>query len=219
MKVIFPSHTFGKKNVYMNTLLASTLHAAVGCTSTVMILAEGDLWKNRIFGMNSAAVITLHITVGYVLGDTLVCFADPYLRKTYSVFLHHLAMISGILLSLYYELFLFFVMYHLISEFSTPFVNWRGFLHEFEGKKTRWYSAAAVGMLISFFLCRVVLIPWHNYILFVTLLSNEASTVPLVLKAIMVANSLPFDALNCLWFYRMIKGGKRYFFSKKVSTS
>lgn len=218
MNLVAPMRTFGKKKVYMHTFLGSTIHAIVSCTNSVLVLSQGDLAKDKLFAVNSAGVTSLHITVGYILGDTLVCLMDPYLRRSYSTLLHHLAMITGVLLCLYHERFLFFVIYHLFSELSTPFVNWRGVLHELGDRNSWWYAMAALGMMISFFLCRVLVIPWHNYVLFAALLSTEASTVPLYLKMILVLNSVPFDFLNSFWFYKMFKGARKYFFHIKVST-
>lgn len=217
MRFIAPKRTFGQKEAYMHSFLASTIHAIVACANATIILIQGDLNKDRIFAINSASVVSLHFTMGYVLGDFLACLLDPYLRSTYSNLIHHLAMISGIFLCLYYELFVSFVVYRLLSELSTPFVNWRSFLQELGDKKSRWYTTAALGMLVSFFLCRVLVIPWHEYTLFAALLSNEASTVPLILKTIMVLNSVPFDLLNSYWFYKILKGAAKYLFPQKVS--
>ena len=217
MKLVAPKRAFGKKEAYMHSLLASTIHAIIACTNATIILIQGDLSKSRTFAINTASVTSLHVTMGYVLADCLACLIDPYLRSTYSNLIHHFAMISGILLCLYYELFVSFVIYRLLSEFSTPFVNWRALLHELGDKRSRWYTTAALGMSISFFLCRVLVIPWHEFSLFTALLSNETSTVPLILKAIMVLNSVPFDILNGFWFYKILKGAKKYLYHKKVS--
>ena len=71
-------------------------------------------------------------------------------------------------------------------------------------------------MSVSFFLCRVVVIPWHNYVLTSAVLGGAA--VPLVLKIYMEVNFVAFDVLNCFWFYKMLKGGYRLFFGKKRNT-
>lgn len=218
MNFIAPKHRFGRKTIYMNSFLGSTVHAVVSCAAAIFTLAQGDLVRDKIFAVNSASVVSLHITMGYVLGDTLICLVDPYLRGAYSTLLHHLAMIAGILMCLHFQLFYFFVIYRLIAEFSTPFVNWRAILYEMGEKESRQYAVAALGMVISFFLCRVLVIPWHNYALFSTLLSAEASTVLLILKIYMVLNFILFDILNTFWFYKMLKGAYRFFVLRKLST-
>lgn len=215
LNFIAPNKRFGPKAMFMHSYVTSTIHAAVSCVGAIVALAQGDLVKDKIFGVNSASVTALHISVGYSFGDTFVCLMDPYLRGVYSNLLHHVVMITGLLLCLYYELFLFFVICRLLSEFSTPFVNWRGLLHEIEDKQGQWYVVASISMMVTFFLCRVTVIPWHNYMLFAALVSTEASTAPLVLKVIMVLNSVPFDILNMFWFYKILRGGYKFFSHSK----
>lgn len=218
LNFIAPSKKFGEKTVYLHTLFSSTIHAIISCTSTAFLLAQGDLVKDKIFAVNSTGVTILHITVGYVFGDTFICLMDRYLRGVYSNFLHHVAMIAGILFCLHYGIFLFFAHYRFLSEFSTPFVNWRAILYETGDKKSRQYAVVAISMTISFFLCRVMVIPWHNYILFAVLLSTEASSVPLILKVYTTVNYVTFDVLNVFWFYKILKGAYKFISHKKLNT-
>lgn len=218
LNVIAPNQKFGRKAMYVHTYITSTIHAVVTCMAALIALAQGDLGKDRTFGVNSAGVTALHVTVGYTLGDTLIILMDPYLRSIYSSLLHHVAMIAGLLLCLYYELFLFFVICRVLSEFSTPFVNLRGVLSEIGNKKGQLYVAASILMMVTFFLCRVVVIPLHTYALFAVLVSTEASTVSMSLKMTMVLNTVTFDILNMFWFYKILRGGYKFFFHGKPST-
>ena len=121
---------FGRKTVYIHSYLGSTLHAIVAFSCAMYVLGKGELGKDKVYAYNSAGVISLHITAGYVLADTLIVLRDPYLSSIRSTLLHHAAMIAGIFMCLYYRLYLFFVVYRFVSEFSTPFVNWWSILHE-----------------------------------------------------------------------------------------
>lgn len=208
---------FGQKATYLHSHLGSTIHAVIAFICASIILARGDLAKDKVYAVSTSGVLTAHVTAGYVLGDTSICLIDPYLRTVYSTLFHHLAMIFGLFMSLYHRLFLYFVVYRLLAEFSTPFVNWRAVLYETGNKKSMWYSVASWGMLVSFFLCRVMVIPWHTYALLTVLQSPEAATVPLSLKAIMLLNFPLFDLLNIFWFYKMLKGAYKLFFRNKSS--
>lgn len=214
LNFVAPHHDFGQKTVNMQSLFSSTIHAIISSAGTVLLLLQGDLVEDKVFGVNSTGVILLHVTVGYAFGDIFVCVMDPYLRGVVSNFLHHFATIAGILFTLHNGMFLFFTHYRFFSEFSTPFVNWRALLHEKGNKNSRQYALAAISMTISFFLCRVVVIPWHSYVMFASLLSAEASSVPLILKVYTLVNYVTFDILNVFWFYKILKGGYN-FYSKK----
>lgn len=217
--LLFPKNRIqdlGKKAIYIHTLLGSTVHSVVAVTYAFYVLSNGVLYEDKLYMVTRGSVNCCHITLGYVLADTLMCIMDPYLRSSYLILLHHLAMIAGILMGLYFELFHFFLVYRFISEMSTPFVNWRLVIYELGDKKGMSYTIASLGMMIVFFLCRVVVIPWHIYsLLFSILLSPEAVPVPMYLKVYMVVNYCVFDFLNSFWFYKMLKGANKVFFLKK----
>ena len=72
---------------------------------------------------------------------------------------------------------MFFVVYQLIAEYSTPFVNLRYILADLGEKKGSLHMFTGIGMLISFVLCRIIVIPWHWYVLFVTVVTEEAALI------------------------------------------
>lgn len=204
--------SLGQKRVYIHTFLGSTLHAVIAFSYNTFLLAQGDLGKDKLFTMTSSGITSLHITMGYILGDTLICILDPYLRTVISNFIHHFAMLAGMAMCLHYELFLFFVVYRFLSELSTPFVNWRALAYEFGDKKGKWYIVASLSMMVSFFLCRIMVIPWHSYALFSVIFSPQAAVVPWYLKVYMEVNFVAFDILNIFWFYKIIRGACKFFF-------
>lgn len=207
----------GHKSVYFHSYLASALHAVVAFVLAGHTLATGDLSSDKIFATSSAGTMALHVTIGYTVGDTVVCLLDPYLRGAYSTVLHHLAVITGIAMCLYHQLFMFFVVYRLLSEFSTPFVDLRAVISAVGDKKGWLYMLASLGMMISFFLCRIVVIPWHNYELFTALFGVEGSEVPWYLTVFMALNFTIFDVLNLIWFCKILRGGYKLLFLTKHS--
>lgn len=206
----------GRKTRMLHTYLSSAVHGVMACILASSVLAFGDLGEDKIFARSSAAADTcLHFTLGYIVADTIQCFLDPYMRGMYATLLHHVAMITGISMGLYHQLFLFFIVYRFLSEFSTPFVDLWSVIHEVGDRKGWWYSAASVGMMTSFFLCRIMVIPWHNYKLFAAILSSDGLVVPWHLRVIMIVNFTAFDAFNAYWFYKMLRGGYKLLCQKR----
>ena len=207
--------SLGKKTQAMNSYLSSAIHAIVACYLAVSLLASGDLSANRIFSTSPAALRSLHVTLGYTVGDTIVCLLDPHLRTDYTTIFHHVAMLAGISMALYHQLFIFFIVCRVLSEFSTPFVDLWNIIRELVGKDGKWYYAASIGMMGSFFLCRIVVIPWLNYELYASIFGPHGPIVPLHLRVYMVLNYGAFDGFNIYWFYKMLKGGYKLLCGRK----
>ena len=208
--VLMPRYSsLGKTKSHFNTLLSSTIHAVIASSVTMYILAFGVLGTNRVFSKSPLGFTLMQISLGYFVADMFVCLQDPVLRKELSSMFHHLAGIIGIGLGLYYQgWFAFFIIYRMISEISTPFVNLRWVFYELGPpyKDSFWYYFASFGMIVTFFLCRILVMPWHWYELLVAITCPSALIVPLVLKVWICINYIMFDVLNLYWFGKMIRG-------------
>ena len=203
-----------KKGLF-HSYLGSLFHAVEAFAFAMYIFSTGELGKDRIFSISRNSITAMHVTLGFSLADTIICLLDPNLRKVYSNLIHHSCMVAGIVMGLYHQLYIYFIVYRFLSEFSTPFVDWRAVIYEVGDKNGKWYLVASVGMTISFFLCRVVVIPWHSYALFSAIFSAEAAVVPWYLNLYMVVNYTAFDALNLYWFYKILRGGYKLLVKKQ----
>ena len=208
--VLVPGYrSLGRRRNHFDTLLSSTLHAVVASSLTCYILMFGSLGTNRVFSKSSLGFTTLQISLGYFVADFFVCLKDPDLRKDIGSLLHHLAGIIGIGLGLYNQgLYAFFIIFRLISELSTPFVNLRWVFYELGPpyKDSLWYYVVSLGMVVSFFLCRILVLPWLWYQLLTTIVDPSSVIVPLVLRVWICINYTIFDVLNVYWFGKMIRG-------------
>ena len=91
-----------------------------------------------------------------------MCLLDPFLRQDVTDYAHHFCFITGVGAVLFMRgEFMYFGMLQAITEGSTPFVNWRFILIETGKKDSFWYTFASLGMMVSFFFCRMVKMPWH----------------------------------------------------------
>jgi len=92
-----------------------------------------------------------------------------------------------------------------LIEASTPFVSLRVILVHLQMKESPVYVVNGLLMLLSFFLCRVMLFPylyyWYSTLLGASLLSTLAS-VPLWVHLAVLGLWSP----QLIWFHRMLKG-------------
>lgn len=208
--ILIPRYrSLGSRRSHFDTLLSSTIHAVVVSSLTCYIFMFGVLGTNRVFSKSPLGFTTLQISLGYFIADFYGCLHDPNLRKDIGSLLHHVAGIIGIGLGLYHQgLYAFFIIFRLLSELSTPFVNLRWVFYELGPpyKDSLWYYVASLGMVISFFLCRILVLPWLWYQLLTTIVHPSSVIVPPVLRVWICINYTMFDVLNVYWFGKMIRG-------------
>ena len=106
-----------------------------------------------------------------------MCLLDPFLLQDVTNYAHHFCFITGVGAVLFMRgEFMYFGVLQATTEGSTPFVNWRCILIETGKNDSFWYTVASLGMMVSFFLCRMVRMPWHWYALYATVFSVEGAT-------------------------------------------
>lgn len=210
--------SLGERKANLYSLFGSSVHAIVACVLALYAIRSGELGNNVIFSKSPLGFTILQITLGYVCGDLVICILDPYLSGVYSTLLHHVAMIAGISMCLFYQgFFLYFVVWRVLAEFSTPFVNFRMVVSELGDKRSWMYYFASIGMTVSFFSCRIVMIPWYTYELVVAIFFNpEVNIIPMHLQVYMFVNYTAFDILNIYWFFKILKGAYKLMVIYKV---
>lgn len=207
-RVLLPANRAPPRNKHFHTMLSSTVHAIISSSLSVYILWYGLMGTNRIFSKLPLGFTTMQISLGYFVGDFIVCLCDPKLRSDKGSMAHHLAGIVGLSLGLYHQgIGMFFIVYRLIAELSTPFVNLRSILLDLGFKQRNvLHIFAGMIMLIMFFLCRVIVIPWHWYEILTTVTTEECVLhIPLFLRVWLGVNYLAFDVLNIYWWWRMVR--------------
>ncbi len=216
--LFIPAHKIekvGRKIGSLYSLLASSIHSVVTFSlAAYILLTSSTLNSDRAHGLDDQVFVLFQIVLGYVTADLIFCLTDSYLRTEYATLVHHMAMVTGLSLCMYYKHFTFFVVYRGISEFSTPFVNLHMVLYEVGNKNGWMYYFSSIAMMVAFFVARVALIPWHTYALFVTLI-EAGDSVRTILKLVMIVNFVAFDILNVYWCFKIIRGGYKFICGKK----
>ena len=203
-------------DMHFHTMLSSTVHAFVSFSFSIYILAFGLLGTNRIYSQLPLGFTVMQISLGYFVGDFVVCLLDPKLRSDIGSILHHLAGIVGLSLSLFMQgQAMFFVIYRLVAEGSTPFVNLRSILSTLGEKDKTLYVFAGISMLVTFVLCRIIVIPWHWYEVLATVMSEEcARVIPMFFRVWLGINYLAFDILNVYWCGKILRGAVKLYKTK-----
>ena len=209
-----------RSNMHFHTMLSSTLHAVVSSTLCIYILWYGLMGTSRIFTRLPLGFTTMQISLGYFVGDFIVCLLDPKLRSDKVSMMHHMAGMVGISLSLSQEgNGMFFVILLLTTEGSTPFVNFWSVLYHLGEKDKLLYTFTGMIMVITFILFRIVVIPWHWYEIWTTVMSEEcAMTIPLFFRVWLGFNYLTFDIFNVIWCEKMISGALKHLRTKMKSS-
>lgn len=196
-----------ERKEYWNTLPGSTLHAFVVIVLALVVIGGGFI-DSYVVSKSALGFFTLQVSLGYFVGDFVVVLANSQLRKDIGTIAHHISSMLGIFLSLYYEgHMMFFPVFRLIAELSTPFVNLRWWLQETNTpKSSKWFILAAVGMTVTFFLTRILPIPWQWYITIGTVTDEASYVVPLKFRIFLCVSMLVFDLLNLYWMYKIGRG-------------
>jgi hypothetical protein len=96
--------------------------------------------------------------------------------------------------------------YRLMAEFSTPFVNIRWILYAIGMKNTRRYKINGLLMTISFFVCRILAMPFYWYYVAKNYSLPEFKTVPKQMVVFWLLLPALLDCLNLFWFHKMVNG-------------
>ena len=79
---------------------------------------------NLVYSKSQLGFTVLQLSLGYFVADFVFCCMDSNLRWDKASMIHHIAVIIGVWLTLYFQgKFMFFVFARFISELSTPVVN------------------------------------------------------------------------------------------------
>lgn len=150
-------------------------------------------------------------------GHCLARWGD-YICKQPMIVLHHLFIGSfGFLVIVHLRGDLgdciFGVVY--LMELSTPFVSFRGILSKLKMKSSQLYVVNGLVMLVTFFLCRVITLPYvcYKYSDYVGLSFWEAfMSLPTGCKVSIAILMFP----QIYWFILMVKGAFSVFFPSQV---
>lgn len=198
------------KKDYWNSLLASTVHAVVVCSliGVAIVIGSVDTTDYLVYSKSLLGFTTMQLSLGYFVGDFMLCLLKESLRKELTFIIHHTTSIFAVFLGLAYEgRWMILIMVRLFTELSTPFFNLMWALTSMNiPKSSPCFVFAGVNMMVTFVLTRVLAIPFMWYVLYVIMQQeeNELTTVPLSIQSVVVIMTACLDVLNIVWSCKIV---------------
>lgn len=188
-----------------NIRLTSILNALLCCFYAFKALIYHTT-ANNIKYFTSGATISLELATGFFMTDFVVIFLlfKHYGKKQCFQFVaHHTVSIIAFSLVLYRKEMIWFANFRLLSELSTPFLNFRWMMQQRGIRDSALYNLNRLVFFGVFALCRIVTIP--RYWMTVYNQSEAISNTSPDLIGILFVSGTVLDGLNLFWFYLMFK--------------
>jgi len=193
-----------------NNRVVSTINAIVGVLyATWAISSTPELAANPNFGYTKFCHLANAFFLGYFIQDTY--FTIRYARNLSNVtatILHHICSITASGNCCFSKTLHYWSVRFLFTELSTPFLNLRWYLDQFQMKQSLIYKLNGILITLTFFYCRILFIFDFPFTQLKHL--NELIALPTPLKQWLLYWQLPtsFAAhlLNTWWFYLISKG-------------
>ncbi|KAF6776799.1 hypothetical protein AHF37_03544 [Paragonimus kellicotti] len=203
-----------EKRMEWDSRLVSTIHAtlvSVLCIST--LFSDREIWTEPLTHPSTGGLTALSLSVGYFLCDLI---SMPLYWRGMQLFIftvHHLAAIIAFMLVVQYRVCVFFGVYRLTTELSTPFTNQRWFYRTIGYKPDRRRVCTVTLMFaILFAITRNLMIVPFWYIAYQAFTSPAymaaQSAVPWINWAF-VMPPLTLDILNLYWARKTYRIGWR----------
>ncbi|WWC67953.1 uncharacterized protein I206_101872 [Kwoniella pini CBS 10737] len=179
----------------------SMVHAILVIPLSIKCLSSTLLKEDPIFGYDSFVGHVFAFSSGYFLWDTL----DSIFNSTIGFVIHGAACLAVFIFS--FRPFLAgFGAPFLLWELSTPLLNIHWFMDK-AGLSTKYptfFLINALMFMLTFFLARIVYGGANSLIFFKTMWI-ERNRIPLHLHIIYCSGNLALNALNWLWFSKMLQ--------------
>jgi len=201
------------KKVYWDTLLGSSFHAIVSAVVALYALLFDQLSNEYISSQSVIGRSLLRFSLGYFFVDMTLCILDSEMRKDIMSILHHTLALFGLWLAVYYDgVAVHWVVFQLITEFSTPFVNilWYLLFINYPKQSTLFITNSLL-LIITFYACRILTIPYRWITLYYFVYQDPSMTVvwPIAIQYWIMMSCIVVDVLNVLWAYKIARGGYR----------
>jgi len=196
-----------KMKMNWDTRVVAFIHPFIIIPGSLSCLLYKPLLRSDpVFGYDESCATTLEISVGYFLWDSVICII--YYKDFGLAFLAH----ALVCLALYFmavvtPFVLFFGVFFIQYEFSTPFVNLHWILDKvgFKNEMIKMINGALV--IIVFFVVRIVFGIYYSCLVWYYL--PRAQNAPTLLVYFTLLCNLFMVVLNFYWFYMIIRYVKK----------
>ena len=184
-----------------DTILGSNIHHVTVSTLSFYAIVSGVL-SNRIISDSTLGFALMQISLGYFVGDTILMFCNPKMRCNAFFLLHHFIGIIGYTIGLVAQgNLMFFPVSYQPAEFSGVFMNLHRAMNMAGARKdSTAYKTVGHLMVTSYFLTRIVIIPWQWIEFILVLLDPASQVVPVFFKVYTFVHFIMMHSLFLYWF-------------------
>lgn len=207
-------HTLStRKKLEWNSRTMSSIHAIIVAAIGLIVIfwrttSESDkTWLN-----DPLATFNIALSTGYLLTDLVYIFVfSPNVAGDSGFIIHHTISISAFLLSITQGYLSYYANFRIISEASTPFLNFRWNLYTIGNEKSSMYFWNGIALLVAFSLCRIIPIPyfWYDVYYLVQTESYKTSVGPGAHVG-WLGVCFVLDILNLHWFTLLVKRSLKF---------
>ncbi|KAI9317657.1 DUF887-domain-containing protein [Dichotomocladium elegans] len=195
--------------------IVSTVHATIITIGSVLILMDGNLKQDRVFGYSAFAANIYSISCGYFIWDVIT--AIMYVKyQGISMVLH--GVIGFIVIFLGYRPFInYYGAVFLLYEASTPFLNFNWFMDKLGWTGSKIQMVNGIILISVFFMARIAVGFYMSYFLWLDVFSVKES-VPIHYFVIYGFANAATSALNVYWFGLMIRSLRKRFTTPEIES-
>ena len=169
-------------------------------------VADQELYVYPIWGTSTAAPLVYGLCMGCMLFDIIIMLLNPSALFKKEMILHHVTVVAAVTVAAFTGAGAFFIFYRSLHELSTIYLKFMACFKILKlDKKSPLVLTNSIVFLITFFLCRIAVMPvfWYAYIH--GYLSIVVQPPTFVLYQIGISG-LIIDILNLYWFCIIIRG-------------
>lgn len=199
--------------------IVSSVHAIIATFLSVRVLIYNrDLRDNQLIYSSFETSLIGNIVIGYMVFDFIAMLRYKEIFEWQFV-VHHAVSVSAFYASSLYGVFAYIALFRLTSEASTLFVNLRWALLLFKMKDSKYYTWNGMLIIVTFTVFRILpMLPiWYSF--FQLLKHPLWPEVHLGFKCLCLGSSIPLDALNAFWYFKIMRMAIKMFLPSSSSSS
>jgi len=201
-----------------NSRTQSTIHAVVVTLVGLVVMSRADHFGDTMWLLDPLSFHNVAFSLGYIIEDLLLVFC--YWKEvggSIGFVWHHVIAAAGYTLCLNNSFLSYYANFRIISEMSTPFLNFRWKIYISGNENSPLYLWNGMLLLTTFFVVRIVPIPflWASVYKLVhseSYINGISTTVHYTWLGLTAG----LDILNIYWFNLLMRRALSALAPKKV---
>jgi len=207
----------GKKKEW-DSRTQSTIHAVVVSLVGLVVMWRADHFGDTMWLLDPLSFHNVAFSLGYILEDLLlVYYYGKEVGGSIGFIFHHVMAAAGYTLCLNGRFLSYYANFRIISEMSTPFLNFRWKIYISGNEKSPLYFWNGILLITTFFVVRIAPMPFMWASVY-KLLNSESyiNGISTTVHYTWLGLTLGLDILNVYWFNLLVRRAISAFSPKNV---